>query len=541
MTPAKLAKTQALDRFAGLSPAAISLVNGAAVALQRHQALPAEQGLLAALAQTPDHAEILRLLAIALRLQNRNDEALALVQRAAKQRPDDALIQNGLGSALDACGDGEGAIVAFRRASELAPQAAQIWSNLGKSLGDHGYFEEALTALQRAASISDHPATQLRLAYALRIRGHIDEAAKYFRAMIARNPSDGTAWLGLSGLKSLRFSEDDIVVMQRALLDAKLKPGERISLGFSLAKAYDDHARYADAFAAYRDANTQTRQMHPWDSARFGKLIDDVLQVFAEPATVNAGKQGEQVIFVVSLPRSGSSLTEQILASHPEIEGAGELDDITAVMVAESKRRQLPYPQWVASTTAADWLRLGQNYLARTARWQKPGMRFTDKLPDNWIRVGTILAMLPGARIIDCRRDPVESCFSCFRTLFSEGNQPFSYDIADIAGYWRNYDRASNHWRVLYPERYRVQSYEALVANPEIQTRQLLAFCGVDFDPACLNFHETQRNVRTASASQVREPIRRDTARAEKYGVLLNPLRVALGLPCIDSGNEDLQ
>lgn len=531
MTPAKAAKTKAPDRLAGLSPAAIRLVNSAAAALQRQQAVPAEQGLLAALAQAPEHAEILRLLAIALRLQNRNDEALALLQRAAKQRPNDALIQNGLGSALDACADSEGAIAAFRRASELAPQAAQIWSNLGKSLGDHGYFEEALTALRRAASMSDHPATQLRLAYALRVRGHTEEAAKRFRELIARNPSDGGAWQGLAGLKSLRFSEADIAAMQRASQDTTLKSGQAISLSFSLAKAYDDHARYADAFATYTQANAKMRQMYPWDSSGFSKLVDEVLATFAEPAVGAPGKQGEEVIFVVSLPRSGSSLTEQILASHPLIEGAGELDDITAVIVAESERRRLPYPQWVSTTSPADWQRLGRDYLARTQRWQKSGMRFTDKMPPNWMRVGTIKAMLPGARVIDCRRDPVESCFSCFRTLFSDGNQPFSYSIEDTAHYWHGYDRASRHWRALFPDSYRIQQYEALVADPETQTRQLLEFCGMDFDPGCLNFHETQRDVRTASASQVREPIRKDTARSGKYAALLDPLRHALNLP----------
>ncbi|MGA9336041.1 MAG: sulfotransferase [Rudaea sp.] len=531
MTAAKPVKTKVPDRLAGLPPAAVRLVNSAAAALQRHQAVPAEQGLLAALAQAPDHAEVLRLLGMSLRLQNRNAEALAILQRAATQRPDDALIQNGLGSALDACGDSEGAIAAFRRASKLAPQAAQIWSNLGKSLGDHGYYEEALAVLRRAASMTDHPATQLRLAYALRVSGNIDEAAQCFRNMLAHNPSDGTAWLGLSGLKSLRFSDADLTTMQRVMRESPLTPDQRNSLGFALAKAYDDQARYVEAFAAYGEANARVRKNIAWDAVGFSKFVDDILNASVPVRERAPGNLGEEVIFIVSLPRSGSSLTEQILASHPCIEGGGELDDLGAVIAAESKRRQLPYPQWVASTTAADWQRLGRDYLTRTARWQRPGMRFTDKLPGNWIRVGTILAMLPGARVIDCRRDPVESCFSCFRTAFSDGSQTFSYDLADIAAYWHDYDRASRCWQKEFPGCYRVQQYEALVADPESQIRELLKFCAVEFDPLCLRFHETQRTVRTASATQVREPIRRDTARAGDYGALLNPIRAALGLP----------
>ncbi|HET8940792.1 MAG TPA: sulfotransferase [Rudaea sp.] len=531
MSAAKATKSRNADRLARLPPAVVQLVSSAAAALQRNHAMAAEQGLLAALAQAPEHPEVLRLLGMALRLQNRNSEALAVLQRAAKKRPDDALIQNGLGSALDACGDHENAIKAFRRAADLAPQAAQIWSNLGKTLGDHGYFEEALTVLRRAAAMTDHPATQLRLAYALRVRGHIDEAAQHFRELIARNPSDGGAWQGLSGLKSLRFSQADIAAMQRALQDPNLKPGERISLGFSLAKAYDDHARYPEAFAAYTQANAQTRKLHPWDGAAFSAYIDRVLAHHAQPLPGATGALGSEIIFIVSLPRSGSSLTEQILASHPRIEGAGELNDMSSVLLHESDRRQQPYPEWVAAATPNDWQRLGMEYLERTTRWRKPGMLITDKMPNNWIRVGSIMAMLPGARVIDCRRDPVESCFSCFRTLFSEGNQPFAYAIEDMAGYWHEYDRASRHWQKSYPQRYRTQHYEALVADPETQTRELLDFCGVEFDPACLRFHETQRDVRTASASQVREPIRKDTARAEKYGTLLDPLRRALNLP----------
>ncbi len=515
----------------GIPPPAAVHVAAGGHALQAQQAAQAEQSLRTALAMVPEHPEILRLLAIALRLQNRNAEALDALQRAAAQRPDDALIQNGLGTALDAGGDGDAAVAAFRRACELAPQVAQLWSNLGKTLSDHGHFEEALPVLERAAQLADHPSTRLRLAYAQRAVGNIDASAQSFRDMIARNPADGTAWLGLAGLKTLRLSSDDIIAIERAMRHPELKEGEHISLGFALAKALDDHARYPEAFVAYVEANTETRRIHPWQAQHFTSLVDAVLDAFAKAPTGAPGTQGDDTIFVVGLPRSGSSLTEQILASHPRIEAAGEVEELTAVIKAESERRRQPFPLWVGTAGAQDWLRLGQDYLARTARWRQPGKLFTDKLPGNWSRTGLIMAMLPGARVVDCRRDPVESCFSCFRTLFSQGNQEFSYSLDDLAVYWHDYDRAMRHWYILYPGRIRVQSYEALVADPEGQTRELLRFCGLEFDPACLRFHETRRSVRTASASQIREPIKRDTGRANKYGVLLDPLRAALGLP----------
>jgi Tfp pilus assembly protein PilF len=504
------------------------LIAAAAAALQNQQASAAEQNLRMALAAAPGSSEVLRLLGIALRLQNRNAEALEMLRQAAALTPDDALIQNGLGTALDTDGDRDGAIAAFQRACELAPQSSQLWANLGKSLSHDGRFAEAVPALERALALADHSATRLRLAYALRVLGDIDGAAQRYRELIARNPADGTAWLGLAGLKTRPFAQADIEAMENVLRNAALSADERISLGFALAKAFDDHERYPQAFAMLEQANGQTRQIRPWGAAQFSLLTDAVLAAFAQKPAGAPNGQGEEVIFIVSLPRAGSTLTEQILASHSQVEGAGELDDMTAVIVAESNRRRQAFPFWVSATTPQDWQRLGADYLARTARWRRERPRFTDKLPGNWLRVGAALAMLPGARVIDCRRDPLESCFSAYRTLFSAGTQPFSYDLDDLAAYWHDYDRTCRHWQAMYSTSFRAQSYEALVAEPEAQIRELLEFCGLPYESACARFHETRRNVRTASASQVREPMMRDTARAAKYGALLDGLRAAL-------------
>lgn len=525
----------ATARLSNLAPSALRLAQAGTEALRQQRPDAAERDLRMALEQAPAHPEIERLLALALRAQSRNAEALELLRLAAQRWPADVLVQNGLGTALDACGEREAAIAAFRRACELAPQAAPVWSNLGKTLCDYGLFEDAVPVLERVAAMTDHAASKIRLAHALRALGRIDDAERLLRTMLERDPADSQVWLALAGLKTRPLSAQDIATVEALLQRQNLKPGERISLQFTLAKAYDDHGRYADAFSLYTQGNAGTRQLHPWQAAHFSQFVDDILRIFSQPSTSAPGGLGDEVIFIVSLPRSGSSLTEQILASHPLIDGGGELDATTTVIEAESTRRQKPFPLWVPEATPADWERMGRHYLDLTKRWQRPGMRFTDKLPGNWSRVGLIMAMLPGAHVIDCRRDPVESCFSCFRTLFSQANQPFSYDLGDIAAYWRDYDRASRHWQKLYPARYRVQQYETLVAEPESQIRQLLDFCGVPFDPACLRHHENTRSVRTASAAQVREPIRRDTARAHKYGALLDPLRAALGLPAFSA------
>ncbi len=268
MTQATTPQRNVQSRLHGMPSAAHDLVVAGAAALQRQQWAHAEQALLAAMQQAPEHPEVLRLLAIALRMQNRSAEALTLTRRAVAQRPDDALIQNGFGTALDTCGDHEGAIAAFRRACELAPQSAELWANLGKALGDYGRFEDALPVLERALQLSDHSATQLRLAYALRVLGHTDAAAQRYRQLLARNPADGTAWLGLAMLKTRAFAGADIAAMQDLLARAVLKDDDRISLGFALAKALDDHGRYADAFAVLARANAQVRRIRPWSAAR---------------------------------------------------------------------------------------------------------------------------------------------------------------------------------------------------------------------------------------------------------------------------------
>ncbi len=515
-------------RLKGLSPLASAHVDAAKNFLQQRQASAAERELRLALTVAANHAEVLRLLGMALRLQNRNDEALQIMRRAVAQRPADPLVQNGLGTALDACGDRDAAIVAFRRACELAPQSAPLWSNFGKTLSDHGLFDEAVPTLERAVALGAGDSATLRLAYALRVLGRTDEAVKIYRDLIAINPTDGQAWLGLSNLKTRQFSDDDVAALETIWRNNEGVIDDRISIGFSLARAFDDHARYAESMAVLNEANALTRSIRPWDAAHFSRHVDTLLQAFDKPLRGAANNQGGNVVFIVSMPRSGSSLAEQILASHPNVDAAGELMELSGVLQEESRRRNIAFPHWVAMATPADWQRMGRDYLRRTKRWQHRGILFTDKLPDNWLRIGAAMAMLPGARVVDCRRDAVETCFSCYRTLFNEGTQAFTYDIADLAAYYRDYMRTTDHWRRLFRARWRSQSYEELVADSPLQIRELLAFCGLPYDAACERYYDTDRSVRTASASQVREPLMSDTARAPKYGALLDPLRDAL-------------
>jgi hypothetical protein len=198
------------------------------------------------------------------------------------------------------------------------------------------------------------------------------------------------------------------------------------------------------------------------------------------------------------------------------------------VISQESIRRGVPYTRWAEHATPADWERLGRDYLARTARWRAERPRFTDKLPNNWALIGAAHAMLPEAKFIACHRDPVETCWSCYKQLFAPGLVSYAYDLGELAAYWRDYDRLARFWVERYPSHVRAQSYEALLAEPESEIRALLDFCGLPFDERCLRFHEAKRSVRTLSSGQVRQPLRRNTARGPRYGELLAPLRDAL-------------
>lgn len=517
------------DRAAGLSPAATRLLEQAAAALARRDLQAAESALLGVMALAPDGAEALRLLGQVEQMRGDHVAAVATLRQALALKPDDALILMGLGISLYAAGESAAALSLLRQACERAPDFAPLWFNLGKMLKLQGQSVDAADALQRTLAFEpDHLGARLLLAEAQTSLGEVAQASAHYREVLRRQPGNPDAWHGLSNLKAECFSKEDVVQLQRAWQMPGTSPQTRVSVGFALARALEDQADYSAAFKTLGKANALKHRQLNWSAAASRTQVQAIAEAFAGPVQgATDEKLGEEVIFIVCLPRSGSTLTEQILASHPQVEGAGELTDLQQVIDDESARRQQPFPQWVAAATAWDWTRLGQDYLARTKQWRRDKPRFTDKNLLNWRLVGAAMAMLPGARVVNSRRDALENCFGCYRQLFASGSD-FSYDMDDLASYWHDYDRLSRQWQQLFPERFFEHVYESLQADPEAQVRRLLAFCGLDYDPACLAFHRTQRIVNTASAAQVRQPLRQDTARSARYGDLLNRLRTLL-------------
>ncbi len=499
--------------------------------LRGGQAAAARATLVEVLALAPGNADALRLLGVAAQLCGDHATAVECFRKVIAVWPGDSGLYSGLGMALFEGGEVAEGLSCLRRACELAPGVAATWFNLGEGLKQDARTDEALTALRRAVEIdAAHLPARLSLARVEASLGRIDAAGREFREVLRRDPANARAWFGLSNLNTVRFSAADITQLQRLFDAHSSAPEAQAHIGFALAKALEHHEDYLAAFDVLKVANAVQRGRVTWDRARQHALNTDIQHVFTDwtaPA-LSTPAQGREVILLASIPRSGSTLVEQILASHPDVEGANEITDLPDVLEEESRVRKERFPAWVRAATVDDWQRLGRSYLARTARWRARKPRFVDKNLVTWRLVGAALAMLPSARVVIVHRDPLETCLACYRQWFARGAE-FTYDLEEMADCCIDFMRLTRFWARQFPDRVFDLPYEALVAQPESTIRRLLDFCGLAFDPACLQPHLTTRSVLSApSAAQVREPIHAGTARAARYGDRLDPLRERL-------------
>jgi len=497
---------------------------------EQRQFEAAEQSLTNVLRLAPEEPEAIRMMGMVAQRLGNHAKAIDCFRRVLALWPEDSDLQVGLGISLFEQGAADEALTHFRQACRLEPASASAWFNLGEALGRHAHTEEAVAALRRALELDPaHLSARLSLARVQANLGEIGAAVAEFREVLRRDPANAEGWFGLSNLNVVHFDAADTASLRQALTQGDLSNRARELLGFTFAKALESQGDYAQAFEVFRTANASRRRRVKWDAPGEHKRVEAILRVFANetPPPLDA-RLGSEAILIVSIPRSGSTLVEQILASHPEVEGANEIKDLKQVIDAETARRNSAFPLWVPDATADDWQRLGREYLARTERWRQTRPRFTDKSLVSWYLVGAALAMLPAARVVVVRRDPVETCLGCFRQCFSEASG-FACDLDEMADYCADFLRLTRFWRDKYPDRVFDLEYETLVAEPEPVIRRLLEFCDLPFAPACLEFHKTTRSVQSLpSAALVRQPLRRDTARSALYGDRLDHLRQRL-------------
>jgi len=406
-------------------------------------------------------------------------------------------------------------------------------------LGDYSESIDVYEAVLR--EFPEQPRVWMSYGHALKTAGRQDESIAAYRRGIDLQPGLGEAYWSLANLKTFRFSDADVAAMQRALARQDLADDDRLHFEFALGKALEDRAAYGDSFAHYEAGSAIRRKLSPYSAGETTALLRRSKALYTREffaARAGWGAAARDPIFIVGMPRAGSTLLEQILASHPLVEGTMELPDIPAIvreLVAPTGRDDEPrYPTVVAPLAAEALRALGERYLAQTRVQRKTDApHFIDKMPNNFMHVGLIHLILPNARIIDARRHPLGCCFSNFKQHFARG-QSFSYSLDDVGRYYHDYVELMAHFDAVLPGRVHRVIYEQIIDDTEAEVRRLLDYCGLPFDERCLRFYENERAVRTASSEQVRQPIYREGLdHWKRYEPWLGPLQAALG-PVLD-------
>ncbi|WDE02097.1 tetratricopeptide repeat-containing sulfotransferase family protein [Thalassomonas actiniarum] len=349
--------------------------------------------------------------------------------------------------------------------------------------------------------------------HALKTIGKYDAAVASYRQAIASLPDCGEAYWSLANLKTYTFEQAEIQAMQHELSNTALASADLINMCFALGKAFEDREEFAQSFNFYKQGNDLKQKSEHYDACETSALVDRTIGVCDQALFEQKNSQGcnkSDVIFIVGLPRSGSTLLEQILASHSMVDGTKELPDIIAMvrkLGGRSKREQRSkYPEIIADLSGQQRKALGEEYLSKTQVHRGSASFFIDKMPNNFAHIGLIKLILPQAKIIDARRDPMSTCFSCFKQLFSSG-QAFSYGLENIGRYYLDYIRLMEYWHKVMPGEVLTVNYEDVVNDFERQVRQILAYCDLPFEQSCLEFYNNKRAVNTASSEQVRQPI----------------------------------
>lgn len=549
------------------NPLVLNLAGVAAFQLGRKKA--AVESLSKAIAIAPDYSDAYYNYANVLAQMDRHEEALKNYRSAIRLEPGNGDAHYSLGVLLRRLGRWEEALASYRQLLALGKENPAIHNDIGLLLDELGRWEEAAASFRQAIAIDpDYARAHYHLGNAERALGDLAAAADCYERAVAADPDyllaynnlgltqhelgrmtaaeasfrravaiDGDyapAWINLGILNGNDTDDGNIEDFERLIGKADLPAADAIGLRFSLGRAYEQQGEDVQAFEQILIGNRLMREDLNYDAAVMAENFSRTKQIFDAAFFARHGDAGDSSkfpVFILGMPRSGTTLIEQILASHGDVHGAGELPELGTIA------RRLPdrigseqgYPDCVPEAGDELWAELGAEYVDAVSRLAPDRGRVCDKMPANFLRLGLIHLMLPNATIIHCRRSAMDTCYSCFSLLFSEG-QHYAYDQAELGQYYREYEALMRHWHTVLPGRILDIHYEDVVSDLETSARRLVAHCGLEWDDRCLEFHKTDRAVRTASKSQVRQPIYASSlGRWHRHQDRLGPLIDALG------------
>ncbi len=487
-----------------------------------------------ALEINPDSIEALSNLGTVWFGEKKLDQAEELLRRAFKLNPNHGDVLNNLAGVLTAQGDWEEALPLCRRALQMNPHSAELYFNMGRVARQAERWEEVITAYSKGLELQPGTADAISgVAEACNVMGRFEEAKRLYYQALELQPDRPTLHAGLLSLEDRSIMLERLGRIEKLYAAPDTDDEGKLALAFALAKFLEKEGEYQRAFHYLDEGNRRKRDSfeysHEDERASF-ELVKSTFtsEFFAQRS--GYGVASDMPIFILGMPRSGTTLTEQILASHPQVFGAGELTILRRAVTARCAPRDLAqYPEVVADWGKEDFTALGEEYLQKLQQYPEGEERVTDKMPHNFFLLGLIHLAMPNAKVIHCRRDPVDNCLSIFKQDFKATHE-YAYDLEELGGYYRLYADLMQHWHSVLPEGsiFDLQ-YEDMVADQEGISRKLLEFCGLPWDDACLRFHETKRAVRTASQSQVRKEIYSDSVELwRRYEEQLQPLIKAL-------------
>jgi tetratricopeptide (TPR) repeat protein len=546
-----------------VNPSLDDLVHQANRNFQNGSFHEAEKQYRTILNKNPDNHKVLLAMTLAALQQNKLTEAIQCMQKAVKIAPEIALYHRNLGELLRRVGQWDAAIESHKIAINLEPHSAEnhfllglayndnrqyelaiqhyhfslscdqnhglAWNNLGASLESIGDKPNAKIAYTTAIALNPkHAEAQNNLGAIYSEEGRLDEARSHFTAAILAKPELIDAHYNLSLIKTYTYDDPHLNFLEAIMQKMDYYSiHTRIRYYFALGKALDDTKQYARAFKAYAEGNRLHYLHQPWDKTKLYEIVEQMFKIFTQPFL----KKNEMThdprcpIFIVGMPRAGTTLIEQILSSHKSIYGAGELSNLDDIIQGACHEANLPFNTWVSQLTDQEFTQLGKKYLERTWKLAPDKHFIIDKMPSNCFYIGMIYRMLPKAKIIHAIRDPMDSCFSCFTYLF-KNSMSFAYDLTALGNYYLLYAQAMQHWYTVLPQTtiFNVP-YEQMVENYETLSKQLLDYIGLPWDINCLNFYKNKRIVKTASLTQVRKPIYKTSVqRWRQFANELEPL-----------------